>query len=183
VLERIRLSGPAGWGIAEPVTQPWSLPALAEQCLARAPDRTQLVVVGSGVIGQLYVQWVDTGVLERIRLSGPPASVLSADIIDTLAAEVAETARSMIVAAQPGRRGGLLASRPAPPALPYGVLIGHEVVAERGVAHAAATPAAQVSLLGRDIRKACWCRLDGGQRTPFELLTAVLHHFGLSATG
>jgi hypothetical protein len=171
---------PAGWGIAEPATQPWLPPELTEQCRERAPDRTQLVVVGSDVIGQLYVQWVDTGVLERTRLSGPPISVLSTDIIDTLAAEIADTARSMIVAAQPGRRSGLRTSRPTPPALPSGILIGHELVAERGVAHAQATPA-QVSLLGRGAGKACWCRLDDGQHAPFELLTAVLQHFGLTA--
>ncbi len=174
-------AAPAGWGVAEPATQPWSPFELTEHCRERAPDRTQLVVVGSGVIGQLHVQWVDAGVLERTRLSGPPVSVVNTDIVDTLAAEVADTARSMIVAAQPGRRGGLRASRPAPPALPYGFLIGHEVVAERGVAHAQAT-AAQVTLLGRGARKSCWCRLDGGQRAPFELLTAVLQHFGLAAT-
>jgi hypothetical protein len=53
------------------------------------------------------------------------------------------------------------------------------VVAERGIAHARATPAAQVSLLGPGTRQACWCRLDGRRRAPYELLTAVLQHFGL----
>lgn len=172
-------AAPTGWGIAEPATQPWSPSELTEQCRERAPDRTQLVVVGSGVIGQLHVQWVDTGVLERTRVSGPPISMINKDIIDTLAANVADTARSMIVAAQPGRRGGLRTSRPAPPALPYGILLGHQVVAEYGLKHAQATPA-QISLLGRSTRKACWCRLDGGHLAPFELLTAVLQHFSLT---
>ncbi|HWR49189.1 MAG TPA: DUF6177 family protein [Pseudonocardiaceae bacterium] len=173
-------AAPAGWGVAEPATQPWSPRELTAQCRERAPAPTQLVVVGSGVVGQLRVQRVDTGVLEEIRLSGPPAAVVGQDVIEELAEAIADTARSMIVAAQPGRLTGLRTSRPTPPALPYGILLGHPVVAERGMAHARATPAAQVSLLGRGARQACWCRLDGGQRAPFELLTAVLAHFGLT---
>jgi Family of unknown function (DUF6177) len=176
---------PAGWGVAEPATQPWCPRELTALCRERAPAPTQLVVVGSGVmgsgvVGQLRVQRVDTGVLEGIRLSGPPAAVVGQDVIEELAEAIADTARSMIVAAQPGRLAGLRTSRPTPPALPYGILIGHPVVAERGMAHARATPAAQVSFLGRATRPACWCRLDGGQRAPFELLTAVLAHFGLA---
>jgi hypothetical protein len=90
---------PAGWGIAEPVTQPWSPRELTAQCRERAPAPTQLVVVGAGVIGQLRVARVDTGVLERIQLSGPPAAVVGQDAIEELVAAVAGTARSMIVVA------------------------------------------------------------------------------------
>ncbi|HSL09192.1 MAG TPA: DUF6177 family protein [Pseudonocardiaceae bacterium] len=171
---------PAGWGIAEPATQPWSTRELTAQCRERAPAPTQLVVVGAGVIGQLRVERVNTGVLERIRLSGPPAAVVGQDAVEELVAVLAGTARSMIVAAQPGRLEGLRSNHPTPPALPYGILLGHSVVAERGIAHARAAPAAQVSLLGSGTRQACWCRLDGrGRRAPYELLTAVLQHFGL----
>jgi Family of unknown function (DUF6177) len=179
---------PAGWGIGEPVTQPWSPRELTAHCRERAPAPTRLVVVGpamvgSAVVGQLRVQHGDTGVLERVRLSGPPAAVVGQDLVEALATQLAETVRSMIVAAQPGRLGGLRSGCPAPPALPYGILLGHQVVAERGLAHARATPAAQVSFLGRASRPACWCRLDGTERAPFEVLTAVLAHFGLTAAG
>ncbi|MGH4014312.1 MAG: DUF6177 family protein [Pseudonocardiaceae bacterium] len=109
---------PAGWGLAEPVTQPWSPREITAHCRERAPTPTQVVVVGPGLVGQLHVERVDTGVLERIRFSGPRAGTVGQDVIDALAAEVAGTA-------------------------------------------------------------ACWCRLDDAQRAPYELLTAVLAHFGL----
>jgi hypothetical protein len=170
---------PAGWGIAEPATQPWSPRELTAQCRERAPDPTQLVVVGAGVIGQVHVERVGTGVLERVRLSGPPAAAVGQGAVEELVAALAGTARSVIVAAQPGRWEGLRSNQPTPPALPYGILLGHSVVAERGIAHARAAPAAQVRLLGPGTRQACWCRLDGGGRAPYELLTAVLQHFDL----
>jgi hypothetical protein len=175
-------AAPAGWGVAEPATQPWSLRELTAQCRERAPDPTQLVVVGpgSGAIGQLRVQRIGPGVLERIRLSGPPAAMVGQEVIEALAETIADTARSMIVAAQPGRLHGLRTSRPTPPALAYGILLGHTVVAERGIAHARATPAARVSILGHGTTQACWCRLDGDGCAPFDLLTAVLAHFGLT---
>lgn len=172
-------AAPAGWGVAEPATQPWLPRELTAHCLERAESSTQLVVIGREVIGQLRVQHVYTGVLEWIRLSGPPAAVVSQDLVEALAAEVADTARSMIVAAQPGRLNGLRTSRPSPPALPYGILIGHKVVARRGTAHARAAPAARVSLLGQGGRQACWYRLGGEQGAPYEVLTAVLEHFDL----
>lgn len=172
---------PSGWGVAEPVTQPWSPREVTAHCRERAPSPTQLVVIGPGMVGQLHVERVDTGVLERLRFSGPVAGTVGQEVIETLAGEVAGTARSMIVAAHPGRLHGQRASLPTPPALPYGILIGHPVFAQHGVDHAKATPAAQVSILGQGARQACWCRLDAGPGRPYELLTAVLTHFGLPA--
>lgn len=174
---------PAGWGIAEPATQPWSAREVTAHCRNRAPAATTLVVVGSGVVGQLHVRRVDTGVLEEVRLSGPAAGRVPADAIEALAEKVAGTARLMVVAAHPGRRDGLRSSAPTLPALPYGLLIGHETVATAGLDHASRTPAARVRLLGSGGRTAAWYRLDGGQQAPFEQLTAVLRHFGLPADG
>jgi hypothetical protein len=180
VVRTLTGSPPAGWGIGEPVTQPWSPRELTAHCHERAPAPTRLVVVGPAIVGQLRVQQVDTGVLERVRLSGPPAAVVGQELVEALATQLADTVRSMIVAAQPGRLHGLRSGCPAPPALPYGILLGHQVVADRGLAHARAAPAARVSVLGQASRPACWCRLDGTERAPFELLTAVLAHFGLT---
>jgi hypothetical protein len=134
-------------------------------------------VVGSGVVGQLQVSRVDTGVLEEIKLSGPAAGKVHQDNIEALAEEIASTAR--LVAAHPGRLNGLRASAPTLPALPYGMLIGHEMVAMGGLNHAKRTPSTRVRLLGSGSRNAAWCRLDGGQKAPFEQLTDILHHFGM----
>lgn len=169
---------PVGWGVAEPVTQPWSPREVTAHCRGRAPSPAQLVVVGAGVLGQLRADRVETGVLEQLRLSGPAASSVGRAAVDDLVAELAGTARSVVVAAQPGRLDGLRAPAPTPPALPYGILIGHPVVAERGVDHARQAPGA-VGLVGRGTSQAAWCRLDSGPGRPYELLTAVLEHFGV----
>lgn len=176
------LSGgpPTGWGIAEPATQPWSPREITAHCRDRAPRSTKLIVVGPGVVGQLQVSRLDTGVLEEIKLSGPPAGTVHQDHIEALAEQIAGTARLMVVAAHPGRLHGLRSSAPTLPALPYGILIGHETVAPTGSDHAKRTPAAGVRLLGIPHRNAVWCRLDGGQKPPFEQLTDILQHYGLS---
>jgi hypothetical protein len=175
---------PAGWGFGEPATQPWSPLTLSAYCQERAPSPTSLVVVAGGSAGRTAVGTVDVrptsaGLLERVRLAGPANGEVGEDVIDALAEEVAGNARSMIVAVHPGRVDGLRSSRPSLPALPAGILIGHQVVSRQGGEHARGAPAARVTILGSRARPACWCRLDGGDRAPYEVLTAVLEHFGL----
>lgn len=174
---------PAGWGVAEPAGQPWSRRAVTAHCRSRSPMSTALVVVGGRsrltTTGVLRVERTDTGVLERIRLAGPASADVGPEAVEALAAEVAGTARSMLVAVHPARAGGTLPSGPSLPALPYGVLLGSRVVAERGAAHAGRAPAAGVHLLGGQTGPAAWCRLDTPDVAPFEVLAAVLRHFGV----
>lgn len=67
---------------------------------------------------------------------------------------------------------------------PYGLLLGHRVIAGSGVDHALAAPAPRVRLAGRGRRQAVWYRLDGDRsRRPFEVLTAVMGHFGGGTPG
>ena len=174
---------PLGWGIAEPATQPWSAREVTTHCRDRAPAPTKLVVVGAGVVGQLTVSRVDTGLLEEIKLSGPAAGTVDQANVETLAEQLAGTARLMVVAAHPGRLNGLRSSAPTLPALPYGMLIGHEMVAMGGLDHANRTPATRVRLLRAGERTAAWCRVDGGEKAPFEQLTDILHHYGLPDQG
>ncbi|MDQ3989357.1 MAG: DUF6177 family protein [Actinomycetota bacterium] len=173
-------SDPTGWGTSEPVTQPWSPREITTYCRDRAPTSTQIVVAGNGVLGQILVQRTETALREQVRLCGPRAGVVDASAVEALAADVAGSARSMIVAAHPGRLDGLRAGRFTMPALPYGILVGYPVVAERGVAHAEQVPVTLTSILGDGARQACWCRLDAGPGRPYELLTAVLEHFDLT---
>lgn len=171
-------TGPIGWGVAEPVTEPWSIPDVTSYCLRRAPGPAALIVVGAGVVGRLQVSPMDGDLVEEIRLSGPSAGTVDAGRIEELAGECASSAKRLFVAAHPGRLNGVRTSTPAPPALPYGVLFGHELVAAHGAAHARRTPAARVRLLGSGAHKALWCRFDGGSSAPFEQLTDILHHYG-----
>jgi hypothetical protein len=174
---------PSGWGVAEPVTEPWSPRELTRHCHERSPEPTTVVIVGGegAAVGSLEVTRVDTGVRERLRLAGPASTAVGQEAIEDLAAAVAGKTRSMIVASHPGRLDGLRWSTPTLPALPYGILIGHQAVQQRGIEHARSAPAARVRMLGIDRRQACWCRLDGGPKAPYELLTDVLRHFGLPA--
>lgn len=169
---------PTGWGVAEPASHPWSRRELTAHCRERVPKPTNLVVVGQGAVGRLSVQRMDTGVVERLRLSGPPAGTVGQDAIESLVTEVADRARSLIVAAHPGRLRGLRASAPTLPGLPYGILIGHSVIAERGLDHARRAPA-ETRVVGAAPDQSVWCRLDRGPARPYEALHNVLNHFGL----
>ncbi|GAA4943711.1 DUF6177 family protein [Actinoplanes utahensis] len=162
---------PAGWGVAEPVTQPWSRRELTNHCRHRAPAPSSLVVIGDDVLGVVNVKRVRTGVLEEVRLSGPPFLSAGESAYESLADEVAGTARSMIVAIHHGRIGGLRTGAPTLPPLPYAVLIGHQAPPGTGI-----TP----PITGRGLRGGTlWYRLDDGPGQPYEALTAVLQAYGL----
>ena len=107
---------------------------------------------------------------EQIRLAGPPLAAVNEATIETLAEEVADSVRSMIVTVHPGRSGGLRSSTPSLPALPYGILVGHQE------ADPADGPACRA--VGRGAR---WYRLDVGPAAPYEMLTSVLRRYGLNA--
>lgn len=65
---------PLGWGIAEPVSQPWSRRELTSMARSRAPEPTSMIVVdgepGRLALGTLTVERVSTGVVERLRGAG-----------------------------------------------------------------------------------------------------------------
>lgn len=177
-------AAPLGWGTAEPAAQPWSQREVTALCRDRAPDPTALVVVGGEpgrrAVGRLRVSRVTTGVLEEVRLAGPVAAAVGQDAIEELVEEVAGTTRTMLVAVHPTRTDGARPAEPSPPALPYGLLVGHPVVEQRGSDHARQAPASSVRVLGRRSgTPACWCRFDGGPDAPYEQLAAVLEHFGV----
>jgi hypothetical protein len=170
---------PTGWGVAEPVTQPWSRRELTAHCRDRAPGSSHLLVAGTGIIGRLSVFRVGTGVLERIQLCGPPAGTVDKDAIETLADDMADRARSLIVAAHPGRLHGLRGNAPTLPALPYGILIGRSEVEKHGARYAQCAPGS-LRLIGSAPNQALWCRLDQGPTRPYEALHAILNHFGMT---
>ncbi|CCH15530.1 DUF6177 family protein [Micromonospora lupini] len=170
---------PAGWGVAEPVTEPWSRHELTAFCRTRAPAPTSLTIVGgehaSATLGVLTVERVDVGIREQLRLAGPPLSTVDETAVEGLAEKLAGTARSMIVTVHPGRSGGLRSSTPSMPALPWGILVGHQ---ENPVE--SAHDVVMGRPLGRGARRAWWYRLDGGPGAPYETLGAVMRRYGLS---
>lgn len=170
---------PTGWGVAEPLTQPWSRRELTTHCRNRAPAPSSLIVIGGDgdgtVLGVVGVKRVRTGVLEEVRLSGPMLTSVGEAAFETLADEVAGTARSMVVGLHHGRSRGLRTGTPALPLLPYGFLAGHQ-------AHPTAGPTPPVP--GRGLRGgARWYRLDDGPGRPYEVLTGVMRSYGLPDPG
>lgn len=183
VVRALTGADPTGWGVAEPVTERWSPRELTALCRARAPQPTGLAVVGGApgrrAVGRLRASRVPEGVLEEVRMAGPSSALVSAAAVEELVSELAATARSMVVAVHPVRVDGERPARPSPPALPYGVLVGHPVLAERGADHARRAPAGSVRVFGRrGTTPGCWCRFTGDVPA-FEQLTAVLRHFGM----
>ena len=165
---------PAGWGVAEPVTQPWSRRELTTHCRTRAPAPTSVVIVGNGVVGVVNIKRVRNGVLEEVRLSGPPFLSAGESAYETLAGEVAATARSMLISVHHGRIDGLRSSLPTLPSLPYGILIAP---ADSSVPAGPPSP-----IPGRGTGGgARWYRLDDGPGQPYEALTEVLRSYGLPA--
>ncbi|GGM10437.1 DUF6177 family protein [Micromonospora yangpuensis] len=169
---------PAGWGVAEPVSEGWSRRDLTSFCRTRAPAPTSLTIVGgergSAVLGVLTIERVDTGVREQLRLAGPPLPAVGEAAVEALAGTLAGTARSVIVAVHPGRTNGLRSSRPSLPALPWGILVG-----QRGNAPHSVPEVVPGRAMGRGARRAWWYRLDRGPGAPYETLTAVLRGYGL----
>lgn len=173
---------PAGWGVAEPVTQPWSMRELTRLCRERAPRPATLVAVAGSsprqAVGLLGITRVDTGVLERLQLTMGSRSGVDGSALDALAeAVVRRDARSMLPAWQPGRGDGTRAAGPIAPPTPLGMLVGAAQVAVRGTAHAESVAAGSVTLLGSAERPACWVRTDAPGTDPFDELRIVLRHF------
>jgi uncharacterized protein DUF6177 len=75
---------PAGWGAAEPATQPWHREGFTDLCRQRAPRRTWLCTVGLPAPGA--------------RLSGP---LLATTVVSRTPTAVLETVRCTIVHSQP----------------------------------------------------------------------------------
>ncbi|MGC4746907.1 DUF6177 family protein [Micromonospora sp. DT201] len=175
-------NNPAGWGVAEPVTEPWSRRELSTFCRTRAPAPTSVTIVGgehrSAVLGVLTVERVDAGVREQLRLAGPSLSAVAESTIEALAEELAGSVRSMIVTVHPGRSGGVRSSTPSLPALPLAILVGRQEQALDSEPEVVTGRA-----LGRGTRRAWWYRVDGGPGAPYENLSAVLRRYGLSDPG
>jgi hypothetical protein len=88
-------------------------------------------VVGDGVVGQILVERTENGVQEQVRLAGPAAGAVDAAVVEALAAELAGSVRSMLVAVNPGVRGGRRSGEVTVPAVPYGVMIEQGAVERR----------------------------------------------------
>ncbi|SBW22827.1 hypothetical protein FDG2_3190 [Candidatus Protofrankia californiensis] len=106
------------------------------------------------------------------------------EAIDGLAEYLADryTVRTLTVGLRPGRSDCTVEPRYAGHPIPYGLLVGPEGIAERGLEHARTAPAPHVLLTGPANRPSCWIRIVGGegaQADPGKVLADTLAHFGL----
>lgn len=177
---------PAGWGVAEPVSEPWDVAALTALCRRRAPRPTNVVLVGGTrpdvAVGVLGVSRTTGGVHERLRLTAGSSGGVHVERFDRLAATLAASAappRMLLAGLEPGRSDGTVAPVRTGVTVPYGLLVGPAGVAQVGVAAALATPAPSVELLAPAAAPSCWVRLVGGDPAgpdPATALQAALRH-------
>jgi len=176
---------PLGWGVAEPATQPWSYAEVTAYCRRRAPQPSTVVVTGRDAVGLLRVSRRPSAVVEKLTLAaggtgaGPDLAAVDRLAVAMSGARMANV-RLMVATLHPGRSDTTVEPRFTGWPVPYGVLVGPEPVAEYGVEHARAAPAASVLLTGPATRPLCWCLLIGSpsEPNPSNVLADVLAHFG-----
>ncbi len=173
---------PAGWGVAEPVAQPWTRRELTTFVRKRAPQPTTLTTVGgppsTPAIGLHTTRRVTTGVTERLRLAigttdGPDGADRAA--LDMLAQRCTQRGvRSMTVAWQAGRSDATRAPEPLPRPTPLGLLIPASGLAQEEQ-YVRQAPASSVELLGSGKHRSAWCRFDPTVDSTDALAAVVTH--------
>ncbi|OJF14940.1 DUF6177 family protein [Couchioplanes caeruleus] len=133
----VQLTGrpPAGWGTAEPATQPWDRHTLTDLCRERAPRRTWLCAVGTGApaLATMVVSRPAESVLETIRCTVVRGEPLEADALTDAGRGLAAAydVRQMLVQQAPGQADTTHASHWTGLGAPLALLAGAEAVAGR----------------------------------------------------
>jgi uncharacterized protein DUF6177 len=177
---------PAGWGTAEPVTEPWRPAALTGLARRRAPRPSWFTLVGAGerpAAGTLRVERAASGVDEVLTLAvgyqgQPPVERLAG-----LAGELAGTGAlvSLLAQVRPGRADLTFAPRWEGLPVPAGLAVG---AGGRGTGPdrdwpgpALAVPLAGTRLVGTGARAAVWFPLgDGASPVGWQALKLVAEH-------
>jgi len=137
-------AAPAGWGTAEPATNPWDRAELTELCSRRSPRSTYVVFTGRRFVGSMLVSRVTSGVKEEITFlvgyppgEEPPIGLL-VELADGFAG--AGVLLSMTVQRARGRTDLTFPARWCGAPAPVGLAIGAEGIREIGLDHALAAP-------------------------------------------
>jgi hypothetical protein len=166
-------TAPAGWGTAEPVNLPWSRRQLSDLARERAPEPSQLVVVGTPdrpAMATVRVTRTTKGVEEDVVLTvgygageEPPLDRIEA-LADTLVRE--HGLRTMLTSVRVARADLTTAPRLEGPPLPATFTLGPEDVHTIGLDRARRTPVeARAVPLGPAARPALHYPLGDGADT------------------
>ena len=174
-------SPPAGWGAAEPATQPWDRAEFTHLCRQRAPRGTWLCTVGASVPGALVdgpllattvVSRTSTVVLETVRCTIVHSQPLQAADLTPLMAVLAGAydIRQALVQQYPGEPDATRSAHWTGLSTPLGLLAGAEATGGRpdrelvGIGELQQTPMAEsrwyeLRDAGEDPAQA-WSRLE-----------------------
>jgi hypothetical protein len=140
----LRGAEPAGWGIAEPLLDPWNRARLTDLCHRRSPKSTWLLFIGPGFIGSVLVSRVTSGVKEEVTfLTGyPPGAEPPLDRLEELAAMFADEGvlLTMTVQRTQGRTDLSFPARWCGAPAPVGLAIGPTGVRDIGLDRALSAP-------------------------------------------
>jgi hypothetical protein len=147
-LERLALAltghPPAGWGVAEPVTQPWDRAAFTDMCRDRAPQRTWLCVVGAReraagalvdgpVLATTVVSRTPSGVLETVHCTAVHSQALHPGAFTGVLTALADAydVRHALVQQHPGENDATRAAHRTGLTAPLAMLVGAEATSGR----------------------------------------------------
>lgn len=161
VFEAVTGSAPVGWGLYEPVSEPWDEAAFSDFCHRRSPRSTQLVVLGAspgvpgspgqaaGSVAVVTVERTRSGVLESLELLAEAAAPLDDAGLDAfLAAMHAARARSAVLAYGLGYTSLARPARFTGTAVPGCALFGPEALAGTPAQAALTLAGPRAGLLG-----------------------------------
>lgn len=155
---------PRGWGLHEPVSEPWNRTELTAVARRRMPTETQLTVIGAGMIASVTAQRTDRGVEEHV------VGLVDAGSPDRPIDEVRDISRRLLVEIgeqetvgfgwthlRPGRRDLTEMGRVRALPIPITLLIGPRAVRGLGRQHLLAAPLPVPIEVGRPrVPGLCW---------------------------
>ncbi|MCW2525651.1 MAG: hypothetical protein JWM76_511 [Pseudonocardiales bacterium] len=138
---------PTGWGVHEPISQPWDCASLTTLARRRMPDETRFNVVGAGVIATLQADRTDRGVEENFlalvdvgTLDRPATDFVAPARAALTALANSHTLGFAMVHLRPGRTDLTSPATVEPGIVPIGMVIGPRAVRGLGRAMLEAAP-------------------------------------------
>lgn len=181
---------PDGWGLHEPVSQPWDTAELTTYARRRMPSQTRITVVGAAertLIATIEAQRTDRGVEEELLLlveAGPVSpdfTELAAHARAALTAvATAFTVGFMAVHLRPGREDLMSPATMEAAPHPLGIVIGPRAVRGIGRDRLTSAPVPAPRVIGNERVPALAFDVGDGGADPWSQLADLVSHIGPS---